>query len=228
MAIIKPPYGARASGKLANAVFTHVKGGAQVLRAFSIGTNPQTAAQSAVRANLSGFAALWRALSGPNKLAWDNAGALSLRVNALGDPVPLSGEQMYISVNRNLSTAGVPAIDTPLAPVGSEAVLSVAVVADSGAGSVIVTVDPDPVPADHTMIFQATLPVSAGKTNLNNLYRQIGSEVATTAGPFDMSAEWVAKYGSLISGMKIGVRVYMIRTDTGEVSVAVSDQTITI
>lgn len=216
---------AQASGSVGGMVYSHNTGG-QYAKISAVPTNPQTPAQSAARGNFGGNSALYRALLPAEQQSWINYGQSSPRVDAIGNVHPISGVAAFISTQRNLNTAGGAATTIAPAPVGSDAIITVAVAAVAGAGTVIVTVDPDPVPADHTMVFQSTIPVSAGVNNLNSLYRQIGTEVATTAGPFDMSAEWIAKYGSLIAGMKIGMRVYLINSITGEVSVGVSAQTI--
>ena len=76
------------------------------------------------------------------------------------------------------------------------------------------------------MIIDATEQVSAGKSNLNSLYRQIQIEAAATASPADIHAAYIAKFGPLIAGQKIGIRGRFVNDTTGEVSGAVTAEVI--
>jgi hypothetical protein len=63
--------------------------------------------------------------------------------------------------------------------------------------------------------------VSAGKSFVKNLFRQIATFTAATAGVYDLEAAYLAKFGSYPSaGMKIFVKVIHISEATGQASQA--------
>lgn len=212
-------------GKLAGTVFSKNKGGAYA-RTKVTPTNPQTLAQNGVRAVLTGFSQGWRGLTQAARDSWDAAVGSFPRTNVFGSPKTLSGHQLYVSLNSQLSAAGASSIGTPPVPTGAPAVNSLSGSAAAGAGTFTAAFDPDPVPADSALIIDATAQVSPGKKNLSNLYRQIQVEAAADASPADIATAYVAKFGSLIEGQKIGLRARIVNTDTGEVSGQVTAEVI--
>ncbi len=217
--LIKGSFISTASGKAGGIVARHNKGGLY-LAAFQPPTNPDTPEQQVVRARFGGDSALFRALTLAEQQTWINFGEASPRVNALGDARPISGVNAFISVNNNIVNAGGVAISVAPALVGADQITSIAVTATTGPDLVEVAFAPDPIPLLHTLIIQATIPLSTGIVNVNNRYRQIATEAATSISPADVTTEYTAKFGSLIPGQRLHVRIYFIRTDSGEVSVA--------
>lgn len=85
------------------------------LRNRVIPTNPNTTKQSDVRSNLGTLSSGWRALTEAKRLAWTALGASMTRTDSLGETYTLTGQQCYVSLNRNLNTVGGTAItDAPL------------------------------------------------------------------------------------------------------------------
>jgi hypothetical protein len=74
--------------------------------------NPNTTKQAAARAALASTAGLYRALTEAQRLGWESLGAFMERLDSLGRSYTLTGEQAYISVNRNLLTIGSAVIST--------------------------------------------------------------------------------------------------------------------
>ena len=208
-------------GKVAGTVFSKNRGGAYA-RTKVTPSNPQTSAQNLVRSRLTGFSQGWRGLTQSARDAWNAAVASFPRTNVFGNSKILSGHQLYIGLNSQLEAAGQSSIGTPPVPVGAPAVLTVSGSASAGGGTFTVAYTPDPVPADTTLIIDCTEQVSAGKNNVNSLYRQVANVAAAATSPYDIAAEYVAKFGSLIEGQKIGVRVRAVNNNTGEVSGALS------
>lgn len=204
-------------GKVAGTVFSKNRGGAYT-RTKVTPSNPQTTAQNLVRSRLTGFSQGWRGLTQAARDSWNAAVASFPRTNVFGASKILSGHQLYIGLNSQLAAAGQSSIGLPPVPVGAPAVNSITPAAADAAGTFTIAFDPDPVPADTTMIIEATEQVSAGKNNLNSLYRQIQTEAAAAVSPADIATAYVAKFGSLIEGQKIGVRVRFVNDLTGEVS----------
>jgi hypothetical protein len=60
--------------------------------------------------------------------------------------------------------------------------------------------------------------LSPGISNANSQFRVVAVLAASTATPYDMYTQQVAKFGDLISGQKVFVRAKMVRLTTGETS----------
>ena len=204
-------------GKINGTVFSKNRGGAYA-RTKVTPTNPQTVAQNLVRSRLTGFSQGWRGLSQAVRDAWNAAVAGFPRTNVFGAQKILSGHQLYIGLNSQLSAAGQTAITNPPLAVGAPAVLSLAPTADEGTQGFSLAYTPTPVPANTSLIVEATQQVSPGKSNLNSLYRQIQVIAAAAASPGDIAAAYIAKFGSLVEGQKIGIRVRFVNNLTGETS----------
>lgn len=69
-------------------------------------TNPATAAQMAIRTNLTTLSQTWRTLTGAQRAGWASLGAMIIRTDSLGQTYDLTGFQAYLLVNRNLLTYG--------------------------------------------------------------------------------------------------------------------------
>lgn len=228
MALVK--YGemiADLRGKINGTVHSRNRAGAY-MRNLVIPTNPQTAAQMAVRSRLGGNSSAWRGLTQAQRDAWNAAAVNFPSINVFGDSRILSGNSLYIGLNNNLANAGAAGILVPPAPTGAITVDTVAVTASTGPDLVSIAFTATPVPANHTLVIDATPNISAGINNFNSVLRQINTEIAAAASPSDSTVEYVAKYGALVVGMKVGVRVRQINAVTGEASVTLTGSTIVI
>ena len=208
-------------GKLGGQVLSKNRAGSYV-RTKVTPSNPQTVAQNLVRSRLTGFSQGWRGLTEAARNSWNAAVGSFPKNNVFGDSVTLSGAQLYIGLNAQLAAAGQTAIGTPPVPTGAAALLTLSGAASLGGTSFDVTFTPDPVPSGMTMIIEATAQVSAGKSNLKSLYRQIATEAAAAASPSDIYAAYIAKFGTLIVGQKVGLRAKLVNNTTGEVSGALT------
>lgn len=113
-----------ASGKMGAMVASHNSGG-QYMRARVTPTNPSTLRQQVVRNNLAALANQFsNTLDDTQRLTW-KAFALSLTgiLNALGDPITLSGIAAFIRQNAARLQAGLDIVEDPPAD-GTAAVLS--------------------------------------------------------------------------------------------------------
>lgn len=212
-------------GKVNGTVFSKNRGGAYA-RTKVTPSNPKTPAQNLVRSRLTGYSQAWRGLTQPARNAWNSAVASFPRTNVFGQSKILSGHQLYIGLNSQLAAAGQSAIGAPPLATGAPAVDSLATTAAETLQVLSLAYTPDPIPADTTMIVEATEQVSPGKSNINSLYRQIGTVAAAEASPADISSDYIAKFGTLVAGQKLGIRVRMVNNLTGEVSGAYTENVI--
>jgi len=216
---------ADARGKLAGTVFSKNRGGSYV-RTKVTPTNPKTNAQNLVRSILTALSQAWRSLTAAQRTAWNAAVGSFPRTNVFGASKTLSGHQLYVGLNAQLEAASAATISAPPVPVGAPGVSVLSGAAAAGAGTFTATFDPDPIPAGSAMIIDATEQVSPGKSNLSNLYRQIQVAAAAAVSPADIAAAYIAKFGTLVAGQKIGLRARIVNTTTGEVSGSVTAELI--
>lgn len=226
MAKIKYGLGvAEIRGKWNGAVFSRNRGGNYV-RTKVTPLNPQTAAQVAVRALLTQFSQSWRGLTDEQRDAWRGAVSNWATTDVFGDLKNPSGSALYNRLNINIVNAGGTEIANPPSPVGAVAletlVLSAAVTGD------VMEADytPDPVPANHALVIEATPMLSPGIQNANSKFRQIAVVAAAGAAPADIFTAYTAKFGGLIAGQRVSIRARMVNLLTGERSQALTSTVI--
>ena len=211
--------------KLNGSVFSRNRGGA-FLRTKITPTNPKTASQVAQRSKLASFSQAWRSLTEEQRSAWLGAVSSWARTDIFGSNVTPSGSALYIRLNINVALAGGTPLTLPPSQVGATAITEISVLADVSDTQVDVAFVPASVPANHTMVIEATPQLSPGISNANNQFRVVESVAAAGTSPADISAAYTAKFGTLIAGKKIFVRAKFINKVTGEVSQTLNSSTI--
>lgn len=68
--------------------------------------NPSSPAQALVRGQLASISAAWRTITAEQRAAWSTLGLSMVRQDSLGQTQTLTGQQAFVSVNRNLLTIG--------------------------------------------------------------------------------------------------------------------------
>jgi len=202
-------------GKLGGHVYSKNRSGAYV-RTKVTPTNPQTASQTAVRNRLTSFSQGWRGLTEAQRDAWNNAVTDFAKTDVFGDIKNPTGLNLYVGLNSNLAQVGVGAISTPPLPSEVEALVTTSLVASVGTSQVDVTFGPSPVPADTAFVVEATTGVSAGRNFLKNEFREIAVLDAGETSVWAGGSDWIAKFGSLIEGTKIGIRLTPVNKVTGQ------------
>lgn len=111
MAIFKSPVIASASGSVAGMTFSHNKGGPYI-RARVIPTNPNTIYQQAIRTYVASLSNHWlTTLTDAQRDAWEVYASNVEILNALGDPINLTGLNHYIRSNVPRLQAAATRID---------------------------------------------------------------------------------------------------------------------
>lgn len=206
-----------ARGKLGGHVFSKNRAGAYV-RSKVTPSNPQTADQVAQRALLASASQSWRGLSEAERLAWNGAVQNYATTNVFGDIVNPTGATLHTRLNINVALVGGAALTTPPLPVGITSPAGLTLTAAAGTPTFEVAWTGGAVPAGTKMVVEATPMVSVGRYNVNNRFRTIGTVAAAATSPQDLITEYEAKFGSLVEGQKVFVRVKYINITTGEVS----------
>lgn len=110
-------------GKLGGLVYS-ANGSGTFVKPWNPPSNPQTPSQTLQRSYLSQMPALWRALSGAQRTAWDDFAALGAQalIDSLGETYYISGWLWFVKCNVRLLRVGrtpitaVPTIARPAAP----------------------------------------------------------------------------------------------------------------
>lgn len=207
--------------KLNGSVFSKNRYGSYV-RTKVTPVNPKTTDQQAVRNRLATNSSAWRGLTDAQRAGWIAAAASFPTTDIFGNPKVLSGNALYVKFNNNLAGAGVAAIsDAPL-PVALPEVVLGAIAAAAGAGTFTVAFTPTPVPANIQILIECTSQVSAGISFVKNKYRSIQYVAAAGTSPANVAAAYIAKFGTLVAGQKIFVRLTAISETTGQAGIPVS------
>ena len=215
------------SGKLNGSVFARNRGGLYV-RTKVTPANPQTAAQQLARSILGALSQGWKALTVAQRLSWNNAVTNFASTDVFGDIRNPSGLNLFVKLNANLQNVGIPAITVAPSPTGVIASTPFTLVADATLGTFTLDNGSIVVPADTSLVIESTAGVSAGKSNVNSLYRKIGTLAPAGVISADFAAFQSLKFGSLVIGQRYSVRIKFVNNLTGEVSVPISATSIAI
>jgi len=178
------------------------------------GVNPQSAAQVAIRSLLSSFSEAWRSLSQSARDAWDAAVDDFEKTNIFGDTVKPTGKNLYTGLNVNLSEIGESTLSSPPSPVAIPEPEVTGLTLEAAGG----TVEAQVIGLDASVAYKvlATRPLSAGVGFFKNKYRLISIADGAGTSPFDLSADYVAKFGAFSSGQKIAIKFVPVVKSTGQ------------
>lgn len=214
---------ADARGKLNGTVFSKNRGGSYT-RTKVTPSNPQTSFQAAVRQRLSSLSAQFRSLTAAQILGWNNAVSDFQSTNVFGDTVNPTGLQLYVKLNANLLGIGAATISDPPAPTAISSITATIASLTTAAFTASLAA----ATTDETYVIEATQPVSPGRLFLKNEFRVIttvaGTGVAIPAQ--DLFAAYTAKFGTPVSGQRVGLRVKLINETTGQAGIYVNDNEI--
>jgi len=214
-------------GKIGGHVASKNRAGAY-LRTKVTPVNPQTVAQSIVRNRLTAFAQGWRGLTQVQRDAWNSSVGDFSKTDIFGDIKQPSGLNLYVKLNANLDQVNTAAIDVPPLPSAVEPILSVTVSASVGSSEMPIGAVPSPVPAGTAYVVEATTGVSAGRNFLKNEFREIAIAATGDTFPDEFFPQWTAKFGTMIAGTKIGVRLTPVNTVTGQKGQSIIATTIAV
>lgn len=217
------------SGKVNGSVFSRNKGGAYV-RGKGIVSNPQSIAQSGVRAVFGAISQAWKGLTEIQREAWNAATANFPYQNRLGDTKQLSGFALHQKLNNNLATIGQPFVTIPPQPQEVSAVTSLDLDIDVSTSPPTMTVKgtfTDPSSVAGKVVLFATPNLSPGVSNFNNELRLIGTyNIAAIVAGEDVYDDYSPVFGDPVVKSKIGFKAFVIETTTGQSSAEVKDSTI--
>lgn len=221
------PLAAALSGSIGGTTFSRNRGGPYV-RNRSIPVDPNTSSQQNVRSILATQSASWADQTDAIRAAFQNWAVQNPVVNALGRTILLSGQQAFVQLNSRLAFRALATLTSPPIVNAPDGLATLAVAGDIGAGAVDITFTVTPLPADTQLWIQAAVLNSAGVAYVRNLFRFISGSAAAAASPFDIQTAVEAKFGTLIVGQTLHVRVATFGNLTGLLSVPLEDSVVII
>lgn len=213
------------SGKLNGSVFSSNRSGAYV-RSNARPTNAQTAAQVTARNLLATYAQKWKTLTEEQRLAWTNAAPQYTQSNFFKDGETPTGNVLFTKLNINVSIAGGSELSTPPLKVPATQISDLEITTASLSTGLVLGLSPDTVPVGMALQVDATACLSAGISNAKSKFRTIAVLPAGTDITANIDDAYASKFGSLVVGQKVFVRVKMINKTSGDVSLPLTASTI--
>lgn len=226
MAIITPgPLAAAVSGSIGGVVFSRNRGGAYV-RNRSVPVDPNTIAQQNVRSILATQSSSWADQTDAVRAAFQNWAVQNPVINALGHSILLSGQQAFVQLNARLAFLNEALLTEPPIINAPDGLASLVVDGDIGLGDVDLSFTVTPLPANIKLWIQAAVVNSAGIRYVRNLLRFVSGSPPAQISPFDIQSLVEAKFGTLIVGQTLHVRVSTFDSTTGLLSVGLEDSVV--
>lgn len=221
------PIAATISGSIGGTVFSRNRGGTY-MRNRAIPLNPNTSFQINVRSILATQSQAWADQTDAVRAAWENWAVQNPVINALGRSIILSGAQAFIQLRARLALAEEALIVTPPIVNAPDGLLTLTQTGDIGLGAVEAQFTTTPLGGGVSLWMTAALVNSSGITYVRNLLRFIGRSADAQASPFDNQTLIEARFGALIVGQTLHVRIGTFDTLTGLLSVALEDSVVIV
>lgn len=204
------------SGKINGTVF--LSNG--VVRVWKKPNNVRNAFTQLVRGTFSGVSTGWKLLTASQVSGWITAAPLFFSKAVFGTKYALKGNALFQRVNNTLLSIGTaPTSDAPGIATPGYVLTAVAATASVGGTSFDINCTEftglNALPADGYMKVYATRQVDIGQSSFGpSRYRLIGFFPPTTAtNPLDVYADYIARFGTLVEGQRIGFAIATITWD---------------
>lgn len=209
MALFKSQILTQASGSVGGTTFAHAKGG-MYMRARSMPVNPNTALQGLARAALTSAVNAWTSVLTPTqRAAWELYAQNVAVTNRLGDPVFLSGQNMYArtkqvaeySVNRGIGSVGMATQTAPSVYNLGDFTTPTAATADAVTGFSMTWTNTDAWANndDGMMLIYQGRPTNASRNYFRGPWRLVGTilgdSMTPASSPFTITAANLAALG---------------------------------
>ena len=176
----------------------------QISRALVIPANPRTENQLNRRQVLGTMAHNWRTITEQQRIAWNTAAKTTQSRARLGQSGPLTGAQLYIKVNCNLTIVSEPTVATPPAVPAFESNVVNGIELTNPGGVVAIKLACAGDSAAFNLVW-ASPPQSAGRFAVNDFY-YLGELPEIVGGKANITALYTAKFGAPAAGQKVFVR----------------------
>lgn len=212
-----------ARGSVSGTVFSRNAAGAYT-RGRVAPINRRTTLQTQVRANFGANSKAWSGtLTADQRAAWVIFAQANPVPNRVGASIQLSGLAMYNRLNQVLLQIGAaPITDAPsdlsVPPIAD----STGAEAESGPPEIAVTTDAQIVSPGVKYYIFATGALAAGRTPPTSAFRFMGAYSAVALAVIvDITTQWVAAFGTTVTGSVVGISVAKVNITTGALSPAI-------
>jgi len=196
------------SGKIQGTVFLSNN----VVRVWRKPNNVRNAATQFVRGIFSGTSTAWKTLTASEISSWITAAPLYFSKKVFATAYALKGNTLFQRVNNTLTSLGLANITTaPGIATPGFVITSAVAAAAAGAATFGVTITEFSgqvvLPAHSYIKVYATRQVDIGRSSFGlSQYRLIGAfDPTASTNPLDIEADYVAKFGALVAGQRIGI-----------------------
>jgi hypothetical protein len=196
-----------ARGKVGGHVLSKNRGGAYV-RTKVTPSNPQSAAQSAVRSSFGSIASSWSGLTDEQRSSFNNAVSSYGTTNIFGDIVNPSGKALLQRLNGNLANSDQALLT--VCPQVSEVNTGLLTIAEIDLVGETFAINTNGVSTGSKMVIEATAVLSAGTSNAQNKFRKIAVVTGGVNTSPDFYTEYVNRFGAIPAGANIQVRIKFV------------------
>jgi len=201
-------------GSVGQLTYSRNRGGA-VVKQKLVQTNPDTALQQAVRAEMADAVIAWRNETQEVQDMWIQFASSKLIGKNISRKIHRSGMNEYTS--RYLNKFVISGAVSPYQPLPSVRLFPVITLVAQSAGSILLSIETLAPVGDCTLVIYATPPISPGINAINkSFYRVIGLfEPVSTSFTLDVYSMINAYYSLTVgdSGKKVGIAIKAVNTD---------------
>lgn len=183
--------------------------------------NPQTTYQQQQRMLLGTLSSQWRLLGSDNIAAWNAAAANFPTTDVFGNPITLTGLNLYVQLNKNLLNAGEQAIEEAPSPVALPSVFAISATATADDGVISVVMSDTGQTDVFGFLVSATPPIPVGRSFVKNKFRFIGFDPGAT-NTLSLTSLYSARFGSLIADYQLFIKIVGVSLVTGQAAPASS------
>ena len=188
------------------------------VRGFKMPSLVQNAATTLQRVSFGGLSSGWNALTETQRNSWLNATGFST-IDRMGHSITLVGKQLYVALNRALFNAGQFPITTAPTPSGIAQPTGATLTGAAAVPALSLAFTPTPVPANTSYVVYATGMKSAGTARPgSSQFRLLKVMAAASASPNNLLVAYNARWGTLVAGRKVFVKIVAVNNLTGEES----------
>lgn len=209
------PFMGQIVGTVGNGVFQRSRAG-NTIREKVVPINPKSSAQISVRGFLASLSKAWAGLTDSQRGQWDTAAASAewTQKNAFGEDFQLSGEQLYLKLNLIIDFIGETRITTPPSKATFDSITLGTVTATAGTPSLSMPFTGS-LSSNFQFMISASQQVSQGIMSTKSVsFRNILNTTGST--PIDLLTAYNNKFGTLVEGRKIYIRLEIASDLTGE------------
>lgn len=179
----------------------------------------QNASTSGRRNKFLYFTQKWKNLTQLQRDAWNEATENYFFTDSLGNEYNPIGKNLYVSLNLNDFTVGGSEFLSPPDKVIPTEDLAFGFNKLETSGSVIISFVSAPLDTDTKIVIHATESLSPGIGYVSTMLRLIGVYDVSELADYDISTEYVAKFGNPVIDRKIFVQAKQISINSGSAGV---------